>query len=123
MGYNVSYKRKGGSKSKKSSTKRRVKDLDEIHNIDPVKQAEKLSRAIIDDELPGGGQFYCLQCDRHFINMNSLVAHNKSKVHKKRVKELKEAPYTEADANAAAGRGTSDYGMDRVNKAEGDEAM
>ena len=35
--------------------------------------------------------------------------HNRSKVHKKRVKELKDVPYSQEEAERAAGMGSYDY--------------
>jgi len=40
------------------------------------------------------GQFYCIACARHFVDKDTLLKHNATKPHKKRVKDLnKEVPY------------------------------
>ena len=60
-----------------------------------------------DQELPGCGQYYCLACARYFITDKVMEDHLKSKVHKKRVKLAAEKPYSQAEANAAAGMGAT----------------
>lgn len=47
---------------KKYRTKRRTKDLDQIHDDMVPEQAAKLLSQKVDTDLPGCGQFYCLQC-------------------------------------------------------------
>lgn len=43
-------------------TRRRKKDLDQIHqDLKPEKAAKLLSQDV-DPDLPGLGQFYCLEC-------------------------------------------------------------
>lgn len=56
-----------------------------------------------DDELPGGGQFYCVETDKHFIDARALGLHKKTKDYKKRCKQLKEEKYTQESAEWAAG--------------------
>ena len=53
--------------------------------------------------LPGGGRFYCQETAKHFINATALADHKKTKAFKKRCKELKKTPYSQAEADAAAG--------------------
>ena len=53
----------------------------------------------------GGGDFPCVECSRHFISPEALKTHTKTKVHKRRLKELKDEPYSQAEAEAAAGLG------------------
>ncbi|KAJ3214303.1 Bud site selection protein 20 [Dinochytrium kinnereticum] len=68
-----------------------------------MKQPEKVQSTELDPELPGLGQFYCLHCARHFTSEMALEAHLLTKLHKKRLKLLKEEPYTQAEAEAAVG--------------------
>ncbi|KAJ3099597.1 Bud site selection protein 20 [Phlyctochytrium planicorne] len=96
-----------------SRTRARVKDLDQIH--DDLKRPEKLQFKELDPDLPGLGQFYCMECARHFENENALTTHLGTKLHKKRLKVLKEEPYTQAEAEAAVGMST-DNGV-RKNQA------
>ncbi|EDO34998.1 predicted protein, partial [Nematostella vectensis] len=91
---------------KKYRTRKRTKDLDQIHeDLKPVKAAKLLSQEV-DTDLPGCGQFYCLQCARYFIDDKSLKDHIKSRVHKKKLRMLKEVPYTIEESEAAAGMGS-----------------
>ncbi|KAI8380813.1 hypothetical protein BD560DRAFT_323812, partial [Blakeslea trispora] len=64
----------------------------------------------IDTDLPGLGQFYCVECARHFISENHLTEHLKSKLHKRRVKKLEDEPYTQEEADRAAGISKADNG-------------
>ena len=90
---------------KKYRTKRRTKDIDQIHaDLEPENSEKLLSKN--DPDLPGSGQHYCLQCARHFVDKISLTDHMKSKNHKKRLKELKEKPYDHKEAERAGGRGS-----------------
>lgn len=47
---------------KKYRTKRRTKDLDQIHEDMQPKNAAKLKSQACDMDLPGSGQYYCIQC-------------------------------------------------------------
>ncbi|KAJ3040381.1 Bud site selection protein 20 [Rhizophlyctis rosea] len=85
-------------------TRARVKDLDQIH--EDIKNPEKVATGAVDADLPGLGQHYCLQCARYFTTAASLNDHIKTKLHKKRLKVLKEEPYTQKEAERAAGLGT-----------------
>jgi hypothetical protein len=57
----------------------------------------------INPDLPGLGQYYCLPCARYFTTQAAKDQHLMGKVHKKRMKVLKEDPYTQTEAEAAAG--------------------
>lgn len=90
---------------KRYKTKRRVRDLDLIF-YDDMKSAETrsaLRNQEMDETKPGLGQFYCIECARYFENKVARATHLKGKVHKRRVKELNERPYTPLEAQAAAG--------------------
>lgn len=47
---------------KKYRTKRRTKDLDQIHVDLQPQNAAKLKSQEVDMDLPGAGQYYCIQC-------------------------------------------------------------
>ncbi|KAJ3069677.1 hypothetical protein HK102_006859 [Quaeritorhiza haematococci] len=98
-----------------SRTRARTKDLDQIH--DDLKAPEKYVNQEENPDLPGMGKHYCLQCARYFISNESLMEHYKGKVHKRRVKQLKEGPYTQAEAEAAVGL-TTDNGNSQRMKME-----
>lgn len=52
-----------------------------------------------------GGAFYCATCARHFISEVTQLLHVKTKAHKQQLKRVAQAPYRQADADAAAGMG------------------
>eukprot|EP00525_Craspedostauros_australis_P008900 CAMPEP_0198116384 /NCGR_PEP_ID=MMETSP1442-20131203/11903_1 /TAXON_ID= /ORGANISM="Craspedostauros australis, Strain CCMP3328" /LENGTH=123 /DNA_ID=CAMNT_0043774181 /DNA_START=153 /DNA_END=524 /DNA_ORIENTATION=- len=109
MGTGPSAKRPGArSKIKKYKKKtwlcHRRKDTDQIQ--DEIEKAEEAGKPIAfayDDELPGGGQFYCVETAMHFIDAKALADHKKTRYYKKRCKELKQEKYTQASAEAYAG--------------------
>ncbi|KAJ3334335.1 hypothetical protein HDU76_000028 [Blyttiomyces sp. JEL0837] len=103
-----------------SRTRARTKDLDQIH--EDLKAPEKLLNQPIDPDLPGLGQFYCVECSRHFTSNGALVAHQSTKLHRKRLKVLKEEPYTQKEAEAAVGLGT-DNGRSLLSAKESDEVQ
>ncbi|KAF0044297.1 hypothetical protein F2P81_003455 [Scophthalmus maximus] len=83
-------------------TKRRTKDLDQIHSDLKPETAAKLLQQDVDYDVTGGAQNYCLHCARYFVDLRSLKEHFKTKVHKRRLKQLREEPYTQAEADRAA---------------------
>ncbi|KJH47035.1 hypothetical protein DICVIV_06887 [Dictyocaulus viviparus] len=104
--------------------KRPGKDIDQIHDDMKPKNAAKLLNQEINVELPGDGQFYCVECGRYFIDEETRIKHMRSKVvefslcfygctdfnswsslHKSRVRSLRSVPYTIKEAEAAAGHG------------------
>ncbi|XP_065182735.1 zinc finger protein 593-like [Sycon ciliatum] len=89
---------------RKFRTKRRTKDMDQIH--DDLKEVKKLTTQPIDYDLPGAGQYYCVECARYFTDGTSKEEHIKSKLHKRRLKELKNIPYTQEEADRASGMGS-----------------
>lgn len=54
-------------------------------------------------DMPSNGKFYCMECDRFFISEDSKISHLKTKIHKKRIKELGEVIHTQKHAEMAAG--------------------
>ncbi|CAN3355924.1 bud site selection protein 20 [Diutina catenulata] len=89
---------------KRYKTKRRTRDLDLIYaDISNKKTIHALKNQPLDEFKPGLGQYYCIECANYFENQVSLDRHNKGKPHKRRVKELKQRPYTPLEAEAAAG--------------------
>ena len=51
-----------------------------------------------------GGQFYCLYCDKHFMNKEILDEHLTTKL-----KRANEEQYTQKEAEAAAGKTVEVY--------------
>lgn len=110
MGNGPCAKRPGArSKIKKYKRKtwlcNRAKDTDQIQ--DEIEKAQETGQPAgqvpYDDELPGGGQFYCVETGKHFADAKGLADHKKSRYYKRRVKELKEEKYTQDMAEWAAG--------------------
>merc|ERR1712002_831819 len=91
---------------KKHRLRKKTKDLDEIHEDMKDEKADAVLHQKVDPDLPGGGQFYCIFCTRYFMSEKILKDHERTKNHKKRVKLLKETPYTQAEADMAAGMGS-----------------
>lgn len=75
---------------------------------------EGLQQQPIDETKPGLGQHYCIPCAKYFETQSAKSHHQRGKVHKRRVKLLKEGPYTHEEANAAAGHDVAKY----MNKKE-----
>ena len=95
--------------ARKYRARRRTKDLDQIEtDLQPENQARLLAEAV-DPDLPGGGNYLCVECSRHFIDEATLAAHKTTKLHKKRVKCLSEPAYTIEEANAAGGLASDSF--------------
>lgn len=107
-------KRKG-ARCKQKNYKRAVwlsnrdKDIDQIQ--DEFEKAAETGVAVVerlvpsyDDELPGGGQFYCAETAKHFIDAKALADHKKTKFYKRRCRDLKQEKYTQGTAEWAAGK-------------------
>jgi bud site selection protein 20 len=69
-------------------------------------KSEVLLNQEVDLDKPGFAQNYCLHCAKYFIDERALTDHFKTKVHKRRMKALELEPYTEKEADLAAGRGS-----------------
>ncbi|KZT59841.1 hypothetical protein CALCODRAFT_165834 [Calocera cornea HHB12733] len=89
-----------------SRTRARTKDLDQIQLIDllPTNRAA-LEAQPLDEEKPGLGQHYCVECARYFESDVALKVHWRGKLHKRRCKKLEEPAYTIEEAERAAGLG------------------
>lgn len=95
---------------KRYKTKRRTKDLDLIYEeLTSQKQIDSLLNQPIDETKPGLGQYYCIHCAKYFETAYALKTHLKTKIHKRRVKELKGVPYTQQVADAAVGCGVNSF--------------
>ncbi|CRK90815.1 CLUMA_CG004505, isoform A [Clunio marinus] len=85
--------------------RRKTKDLDQIDH-DLKNKSDHLLNQDVDLDQPGFAQNYCLHCAKYFINERALSDHFKTKVHKRRLKALQDEPYTEKEADLAAGKGS-----------------
>uniref|UniRef100_A0A914XAW7 Zinc finger protein 593 homolog n=1 Tax=Plectus sambesii TaxID=2011161 RepID=A0A914XAW7_9BILA len=88
--------------------KRKGKDLDQIVDDLRPEKAAKLLNQPVDLEVAGDAQFYCIECNRYFVDETTINGHRKTKVHKRRLKQLEVPPYTVAEAEAAGGVGVYD---------------
>ncbi|CAI5758964.1 unnamed protein product [Candida verbasci] len=101
---------------KRYKTKRRERDLDLIYDDLSTKESiYKLKNQPLDEYKPGLGQYYCIECSKYFENQQSLNRHQSSKIHKRRVKLLKQRPYTPLEAEAAGGVNMQKF-MESVEK-------
>jgi hypothetical protein len=103
-------RKRGGPKAKIKKykrmcwTKNRARDTDQIQ--DEIEKASETGKPIAfdyDDELPGGGQFYCIESAKHFTDAKALADHKKTRFFKKRAKEIKEEKYNQSSAEWASG--------------------
>ncbi|KAJ7594759.1 hypothetical protein C8J56DRAFT_448270 [Mycena floridula] len=87
-------------------TRVRQRDLDQIQLIDlDPKNRTLLEAQPLDFDLPGLAQHYCVECAKYYETDAALQSHWRSKVHKRRCKQLKEPAYTIEEAEQAAGLG------------------
>ena len=111
------YRRKKTHKSQKAISgqyrlRRRTKDLDQIvEDLDKTVSAGTPGSLSVpyDEDLPGGGQFLCVECAKHFQDTAVLSLHRLGKPHKKRLRQLKVKPYTLEEANAAGGCNSNQF--------------
>merc|ERR1712098_288214 len=86
-------------KTKERATKRRTRDIDQVHN--DLKEIQKFKVMPVDEDLPGEGQFYCVSCAHYCQDDVALQVHFKTKMHKRVLKEARKTPHTQEDAEAA----------------------
>merc|ERR1711939_133043 len=104
-----------GADSKKK-TRRHTRDLDQIHaDLHSRRHLEQHIQQYDEAELPALGLFYCIPCAKHFESETNYVKHEKGKPHKRRVRQLKEEPYTQKEAEAAVGL-TTDNGRKKEDE-------
>ena len=85
-------------------TERYTRDIDQIlaDLTDGGHKRQTLEAVRPDaEDLSGGGLYPCVACDRHFIDETAREGHLKSKIHRRRVKQLNEGPFTPKDAEEA----------------------
>lgn len=67
-------------------------------NLNEPSKIEAIKNRDADINLPGLGQFYCVHCDKYCVDKSALIAHMKTKEHKRRVKTMKVKPYDHKEA-------------------------
>ena len=105
MGCKQSRKKKNPNNTKVIKTKRRTRDIDQVH--EDLKNPEKFESLPHDEDLPGEGQFYCVPCARYFQHKEALDKHLETRPHKRRTKMALEDPHTQISAEAAVGYSTA----------------
>lgn len=74
-------------------TKTRTKDLDEIKaDLNQLNEDGFIKGTLSLDEDKPDKTFYCCECARYFQTQVILQKHRDSKIHKQRVKKLKDFP-------------------------------
>lgn len=75
-------------------------------DLDLKEKSDELLTQEVDLEKPGFAQHYCLHCAKYFIDQRALNDHFRTKIHKRRLKDLIKEPYTQEEADRAAGFGS-----------------
>ncbi|KZF18906.1 hypothetical protein L228DRAFT_251781 [Xylona heveae TC161] len=97
-------------------TKRRTRDLDQVHaDLRSPKHLLQYKTSKAAEDLPGLGKYYCKECAKWFEGENSLLTHRRGKNHKRRLRLLREEPYTQKEADAAIGLRTDNGRSDKAN--------
>lgn len=113
-----------GANSKKKC-RRMTRGLDQVAgDLENPAQLEKYQKYKGDaSDLPAGGLHYCIECAKWFDSDDNLVSHQKGKVHKRKLKMLKEGAHSQQEAEEATGL-TRDNGIvTRRLKEEKEAAM
>ncbi|KAJ8122008.1 hypothetical protein O1611_g9953 [Lasiodiplodia mahajangana] len=111
-----------GNKRTLTKTRRKTRDLDQIKaDLLSPKHLSQHKDTKSKEDLPGLGRWYCIECAKWYDTEVNLVMHRKGKPHKRRVKQLREEPYTQKEAEAAAGLGTSNEDPHQAGKTAGNE--
>lgn len=96
-----------GANSKKK-TRRSTRGLDQVHaDVASKKHLQQHLDTHAPEDLPGFGQHYCVECAKFFESQTNLEKHVKGKPHKRRLRQLKEDPYSQKEAEAAVGLTTN----------------
>ncbi|KAJ2766096.1 hypothetical protein IWQ56_000193 [Coemansia nantahalensis] len=106
----------------KYKTKRRTKDLDQIQEDLLPGNRERLLTRPADEDLPGLGQHYCVECAKHHTDEEALARHRHGREHKRRLRDLKVPAYTQKEAEAAVGL-TTDSGRPSTQAAVGAHSL
>ncbi|MCJ1351680.1 MAG: Bud site selection protein 20 [Icmadophila ericetorum] len=89
---------------RRSKTKRRTRDLDQVQaDLRSAKHLNQHKSAKPAEDLPGLGQWYCIECAKWFEGEHNLIQHRRGKNHKRRVRSLRVEAYSQKEAEAAVG--------------------
>ncbi|KAK7745998.1 hypothetical protein SLS53_002719 [Cytospora paraplurivora] len=102
-----------------TKTRRYRRDLDQIKaDLRSPKHLKQYKDTKLPEDLPALGKHYCVECAKWYEAESTLKAHLRGKPHKRRVKQLKEEPYTQKDAEAAVGLWTDNKGPSKPQTAD-----
>ncbi|KAK7744339.1 hypothetical protein SLS62_010243 [Diatrype stigma] len=103
-----------GNKRTRTKTRNHIRDLDQVKaDLLSPKHLAQYKDTKLTEDLPGLGQWYCTECAKWYDTEASLVVHRKGKPHKRRVRQLREEPWTQKEAEAVAGLVTDNEGHER----------
>ncbi|KAI6779461.1 uncharacterized protein J7T54_001877 [Emericellopsis cladophorae] len=87
-----------------TKTRRKTRDLDQIKaDLESPKHLAQFQQLKAAEDLPALGRHYCVECAKYFDSEEALSRHTSAKPHKRRLKQLREGPYTHKEADAAGG--------------------
>ena len=92
---------KNGERQWPDMVHKNLKDIADPSASDVVKNKFKEGNLPRDEDKPGEGQFYCVCCDKYFMDAKAREVHFKTKGHKKTLKESWKEPHTQKDAEEA----------------------
>lgn len=98
------------------------RDLDQVKaDLATKKHLSQYRSTKATEDLPGLGEWYCIECAKWFEGEHNLVAHRKGKNHKRRVRVLRDEAHSQKAAEAAVWIST-DNGS-RAQKDDLDDTM
>ncbi|KAI3319026.1 zinc finger protein [Xylariaceae sp. AK1471] len=111
-----------GNKRTLTKTRRHTRDLDQIKaDLVTPKHLSQYKDTKLKEDLPGLGKWYCVECAKWYDTEVNLVLHRKGKPHKRRVRQLREEPYTQKEAEAAIGLGVNNEDPHKADGANENE--
>jgi bud site selection protein 20 len=109
---------------RRSKTKRRTRDLDQVKaDLKSPKHLSQHKGSKAAEDLPALGEFYCVECAKYFSDSHNLNEHRRGKIHKRRVRMLKEEAHSQKLADAAVGLGTDNGRIQQSQNDLNTEAM
>ncbi|KAI5817493.1 hypothetical protein BZA77DRAFT_34666 [Pyronema omphalodes] len=96
----------GAIRSRKTRQLRDSRAIDQVHgDLRNPKQLAQYKALIPDEDRPANGIYHCVECAKFFEQEHNLREHKRGKNHKRRLRMLKEEPYSQKEADAAVGIG------------------
>lgn len=81
-------------------------DADQINEMLTAEKLKQIENRKADPFLPGEGKFYCLVCDKHFIDANAYKTHERGGQHRLRLREVREGGFNPREALKSLGKAT-----------------